>query len=192
MREMKEWDWRQSSAVLSWYQHGATEPWTAAVVRELTRAKLWDGPRNCRVLETGTFKGTTTRELMEAMTGIVGAELYSVEMDDQRRVEALAWLGPWKPRTLTLHLMNGDALSRIREFPDAWFDVAWVDDDHVYDHVFQEIDNLIPRMKPGGIIMMHDVMGVFKLNQVVDYFGGISLDIPRMHAGGGIGLIQVP
>ena len=192
MKAQQQWNWREASNVMVWYQHGATEPWTAAVVREITRAKLWDAPKGAFVLETGTFKGTTPRELLEAMAMLQEGTLLSVESDHDRAVQANAWLEPWKPSRLTLEVREADALEVIAGLRDSTVDVAFIDDDHDKAHVFREMELLHPKMKPGGIILLHDVFGVFGLKDVVDFYGGTSLALPRMHAGGGLGLVTIP
>jgi hypothetical protein len=50
---------------------------------------------------------------------------------------------------------------------------------------------LIPKMNPGGLILLHDVYGVCDLQEVVKKFGGYSIKLPRLGPAGGLGVIQV-
>jgi predicted O-methyltransferase YrrM len=71
------------------------------------------------------------------------------------------------------------------------YDLAWVDDDHTKPHVTRELMALIPKMNPGGLILLHDVFGSTDLQEVVRHFGGYSIKLPRLGPAGGLGVIQV-
>ena len=84
--------------------------------------------------------------------------------------------------------MRNFSYLHINKFP---FDFAFLDDDHTASHVDREIELLKPRMKKGGLICVHDVMGPFGLGGVVSKYHGFNLDLPKIHAGGGLGIIQI-
>jgi hypothetical protein len=88
-------------------------------------------------------------------------------------------------------VQNGDAIEVIRGLPDAWLNLAWVDDDHTKQHVGDEIEALLPKMSTNGLILLHDVWGVCDLQEIVGLFGGYSLDLLRNGPAGGLGIIQV-
>jgi hypothetical protein len=80
----------------------------------------------------------------------------------------------------------------IAAAPDKYWDLCWLDDDHQEFHVRSELTALWPKMKPGGLIVGHDVWGSVNLQKVFKHFNGIALDLPRLGPAGGIGIIQVP
>ena len=87
----------------------------------------------------------------------------------------------------------------LKSLPPRSFDFVFVDDNHSVDHVAKELDLLVcPTNRanaiaaPGGIVCMHDVIGSFHLDEVCRRYHGYVLDLPRLHAGGGLGIIQLP
>lgn len=166
------------------YRSGSTEPTTVEVICAMIRA-LQPGI----VLETGTFEGCTTRRMLEAMASYAdtrAARLYSVEYDAARMDAAQSLLADSRSAYLTL--VGGDAVQFIKEFPGT-FDFAFIDDDHTASHVTQELSALLPKMNPGGVVCMHDVVGPFGLDKVCKSFGGVVLPFQRLHVAGGLGIV---
>lgn len=164
---------------LSEYTSGSTEPWIAEILVSLIR-----GIRATEVLELGAFEGKTTGWLAAATTGTVTA----VEADATRLSKAAGSLQDCP----NIRWVCGDTIRFLQGKPaEPTFDFAFVDDDHTYAHVSEELDLLLPRMKRGGIIAMHDVLGSFGLSRLVHKHGGIVLHTPLLHAAGGLGLISV-
>lgn len=168
------------------YLEGSTEPWTQQLVVALARSI-----GATRILETGTFLGYTTLWLVTALKNV--HLLLSIENDRSRAKEARQFLkgpltGLWK--TLSYAVVQADALHFLEE-TDKIFDFAFLDDDHTTAHVDREIELLKPKMKKGGLICVHDVVGPFGLSGVVTKHHGFNLDLPKLHVGGGLGIIQV-
>lgn len=169
---------------------GNTEPHITALVVALLKAS---GFRT--VLETGAFQGSTSLALLEALDDLGGGVLTVCELDpdradfvDRRLREANDLL------TSEVHwaVRAEDALTVIRGLADQSLGVAWIDDDHQQAHVAEEIEALLPKMLPGGLLLFHDVHGVCDLKVVVEGYGGYALDFPRFGPAGGLGVIQVP
>ena len=78
----------------------------------------------------------------------------------------------------------------INQLADESLDFAFVDDDHQQSHVAVEIDLLLPKLRPGGLLTFHDVFGSCDLQRVVRAYGGSCLDFPRNGPAGGLGLLQ--
>jgi hypothetical protein len=95
-------------------------------------------------------------------------------------------------RVATYTAVESDILAYLRSIPDKSIGFAWVDDCHEHFHVAQELALLWDKMKPGGIITGHDVFGSCDLQVEFKRFGGVCLDLPRLGAAGGIGIIQIP
>ncbi len=179
-------NWRQEAWAKGLYQEGATEPWTAQLVAEFVAAK-----QARVVLELGGFKGLTSLAIAERMMAYGGGQLIIVEIDPDRCAEitSLFKRNPTKSRGVMARLEKQDALSFISTLPLLSVDVAFVDDDHTAGHVETEIQALMPKMAHGGIILLHDVIGPFGLDTVVRRHGGTVIELPLLHAAGGLGII---
>ena len=165
------------------HEPGSSEPWISQLVSDFVVAR---GARV--VLETGSFKGATSVWLHNALALLGGGELHLCEIERGRLLATTKRLASRSGRVrLCYHL--GDVLHYLRTTDDR-FDLAWVDDCHEKPHVTKELMLLIPKMNPGGLILLHDVFGVCDLQEVVAKFGGYSIDLPRLGPAGGLGIIQ--
>lgn len=170
---------------LAAYEAGSTEPWTVDILCALIYAKR---PRV--ILELGTFEGKGTRELALAAPQ---AQIITVEYDAERYAAARAALADLP----NVHCVHDDAIHFLRSCDDIRFDFVFVDDDHDATHVAEELRLLHSwqgpsLMSPGGLIACHDVIGRFNLGPVVVGHHGFVLELPLLHAAGGLGLIQIP
>jgi len=167
---------------LDQYRSGSTEPWTVELLQALVSAL-----RPKRLLELGSFLGLTTRRLAAAMG--TDAMLVAVEMDADRHHATLSAFA----HMAQVQVMHTEALAYLRSQPEP-FDFVFVDDDHSVQHVAAELDLLLSPSNPlvnlGGLIAVHDVDGPFNLAGVVVRHGGWVLQLPKLHVGGGLGLIQ--
>ena len=136
--------------------------------------------------------GHTSVRFAETLREIGAGRLIVAEWDPeaperadatQSRLEAFPDVS-WK-------VVRSDALTVIRSLPEESVDFAFVDDDHRKAHVSEELQALLPKMAPKGLICCHDVFGVCDLQEVVRTFGGFSLDLPMLGPAGGLGIIQV-
>jgi hypothetical protein len=53
-------------------------------------------------------------------------------------------------------MFQEDAIKCADRFPDEFFDLVFLDDDHNFEHVKKEIDAWLPKVVPGGILGGHD------------------------------------
>lgn len=172
------------------YKAGSTEPWTVDVVLALMKAK-----RPARTLELGTFEGLTTAQL--ALTARAwNGHVTTVEYDPARVAIARAHCASLGLANITF--VTADAISFLDGTPNGAFDFAFVDDDHDAMHVSRELERLWSwtdtksrKVSAGALICMHDVDGPFGLGGVCIAHRGYVLNLPRLHAAGGLGLIQV-
>lgn len=160
------------------YLSGSTEPWAVSVLQALVRLKK---PR--RILELGTFEGRTTRALVDVAKGV--EEFVTVDIEDR-----------WEDRpmnTQTYSFIQDDAIEFLKRLEFGVFDFVFVDDDHTRAHVEEELDLLMGGVvSPGGVIVLHDVIGPFDLGSLVTSRGGFIIELPLLHAAGGLGVIEVP
>jgi predicted O-methyltransferase YrrM len=166
------------------HEPGSTEPWVSRLVADFIIAR---GART--VLETGCFKGATSVWIAQALSDLGGGDFYMCDIDRARESESYVRVSKMDLVDMTIHQIVGDILQFLAVCPDR-FDLAWVDDCHEKSHVTKELMLLMPKMNPGGLILLHDVFGVCDLKTVVQQFGGYSIDLPRLGPAGGLGIIQ--
>lgn len=169
---------------------GSTEPW----IQYLVTALLISLQRtHMTVLECGGFVGKTSARLATTLQAMGGGTLIVAEWDPEAPERAdltQAALEAVPCPSVEWRVRREDALSVIASLPDESVDFAFLDDDHSHAHVDEELRLLIGKMKVGGIICGHDVFGSCDLQQEFARYGGYSLDLPRLGAAGGLGLIQ--
>ena len=105
-----------------------------------------------RVVELGTFTGYSALCLAEAMPP--DGELHTIEIDDEMEPELLELFG--RPRggaPVTLHI--GDALEILPTLAAPW-DMAFIDANK--RHYIDYYELLVPRMRPGGIILADNTL----------------------------------
>jgi predicted O-methyltransferase YrrM len=112
-----------------------------------------------RILELGTFSGYSALSMAEALTPdpVSGApgELHTIEVFDELE-DFLRDVFSRSPLGKLIHLHIGDALQVIPTLGDAPFDVAFIDaDKRLYNEYY---DLILPRMRPGGLIMADNTL----------------------------------
>lgn len=168
------------------HEPGSTEPWISQLVASFVVAS---GARTA--LETGAFKGGTSVWIVDALKRLGGGVLHLVEIEKERAIASMDRVTMSAGEAVKVWYHNEDVLRFLARTEDR-FDLAWVDDNHEKKHVEKELTLLYPKMNPGGLILGHDVWGSCDLQEVFRKFGGYSLNLPRLGAAGGMGIIQVP
>lgn len=105
-----------------------------------------------RILELGTFTGYSALCMAEGMPD--GAELHTVEIDDELEEELLARFMQ-SPRGADIHLHIGDALDWIDRLGGMW-DMVFVDANKRYYPEYLEA--LAPRIRPGGYLLADNTL----------------------------------
>jgi predicted O-methyltransferase YrrM len=170
------------------HQDGCTEPWIAEAVCALLKAK----GGKLSILETGGFMGTTSAWLVLTLQQMGGGEFWVCEIDGERAAAIQNRLDALPLEGVEWAVLRGDALTWISEAEPQMFDVVWIDDDHQKHHVEQEINALWTKMRPGGLMLFHDIDPPCDLQTVIRKYGGIALHLPKLGPSGGLGIIQVP
>lgn len=175
------------------WRSGSTEPWTAVLVAALAGAI--DAHT---ILETGTYYGLTTA-LLAQFRSDPSVTIWSIDNDDSPSLQKGLSLEEIRCGNIdatgsqaNVEFVVADAIEWITQYDGPPFDFAFVDDCHNYHHVAKELDLLRPKMRPGGIICGHDVVGPHQLGAVFAARHGFLLDLPRLHKSGGLGIIQIP
>lgn len=169
------------------YSSGCAEPWTSQLVASLLVAS---NQRN--VLEIGSFTGFTTAWLALTLERMGGGTVTAVDIDPERAAKAHARLQTFIFKHTQTQVLVDDSLHFLTTLPNKSVGFAWIDGCHEELHVRQEVMLLWPKMKPGGIMTFHDVYGSTNLQRVVKFYGGYSIDLPRLGKAGGVGIIQIP
>jgi hypothetical protein len=123
---------------------------------------------NCRVfcdryamLESGLFDGGVWAEVgvdqakfsREIILKANAAKLHLIDIDtsriDRSNIDEYLYSGQ-----VTIH--SGDSSAILRSFPENFFDVVYIDGDHLYPGVKADIAAARDRVKPGGAIIFND------------------------------------
>jgi predicted O-methyltransferase YrrM len=102
-----------------------------------------------RVLELGTREGYSTAALLAAAE-MVDGHVWSVDLGAP---SVPAWWGETGRWTLTV----GDDLDpAVADAQPAELDVLFIDTSHTYDQTLDELRLYVPRVRPGGRVLLHD------------------------------------
>lgn len=101
------------------------------------------------ILELGTRGGNSTAAFLAAAEHVDG-HVYSVDIDQFRTPEWWAESDRW-----STHVGDDCALPAM-EFAPVVVDVLFIDTSHYYDHTLDELETWVPRVRPGGVVLMHD------------------------------------
>ena len=123
-------------------------------------------------VEVGTFKGEFSRQIMDAWTGT----LYMVDvwkglaneeyLDASNHSnfgegfvygEAIKSISGYEDRAIMIRA-NSESASSI--FEDGSLDFVYIDANHAYDYVAQDIVLWYPKIKPGGYLCGHDYIAI--------------------------------
>lgn len=180
VRSLRE-DWEMGN-----YLTGSTEPWNVEVLAALLKAC------NAKtVLECGGYMGNTSAWLALTLKQMGGGTLHVAELETERAAACDKRLSELPLDGVTWRVWHDDVFNVIAAQPDESLDFCWVDDCHEHEHVDKELNALFPKVRKGGLIVGHDVIGSTDLQQEFKRYGGIALDFPRVGPAGGLGLIQL-
>ncbi len=70
--------------------------------------------------------------------------------------------------------LRSDSVDAAKLFPDGYFDVIFIDADHRYNHVKDDITAWMKKVKPGGILCGHDCEQYF--SKLPDHFQFMMTD----------------
>jgi predicted O-methyltransferase YrrM len=101
------------------------------------------------VVELGVREGASTIAFLDALTS-VGGHLYSIDIDHPKVPIWWADTGLWT-------FLIGDDVSPavIAEIPER-IDILFIDSSHYYQQTIDELDAYAYRVRPGGLILLHD------------------------------------
>lgn len=101
------------------------------------------------IIELGVRSGQSTSALLAGIAGN-GGELWSCDIDQPSVPEHWRDLPEW-------HLLVADDLSpEAQAWLPAQCDVLFIDTSHTVEQTLGELRAYVPRVKPGGIVLLHD------------------------------------
>jgi hypothetical protein len=107
-------------------------------------------PKGGKVAEVGTWRGDFSKKIAEVCQP---AEFHLIDIDfsplDENGVRSLLAGG-------VLHKHQGDSSKILVQFPELYFDWLYVDGDHTYEGVRNDLAAAHSRLKPGGYLMCND------------------------------------
>lgn len=115
---------------------------------ELHRSVI--GWQFARVLELGTRSGYSASAFLAALELNGAGHLWSVDVNDP---EVPAW---WLDSPFWSFLKADDMSAEALAFGPPQVEVLFIDTSHEYGHTLAELRAYVPRVKPGGTVLMHD------------------------------------
>lgn len=145
------------------------------------------------IIELGVRSGNSTAAFLAALE-MRGGHLHSVDIDPV----TMPWAGheQW-----TFH--HGDDMLLAADLPDA-VDIVFIDTSHHYSQTVAELEMYWRKVKPGGVILMHDTEladpagapagdPAFPVRTAIDQFCERHGLVPEFVAGCyGLGVIRIP
>lgn len=117
-------------------------------------------------VELGVHEGVTFRHMQETCPDLTW---YGVDLWTHRPVFE-RWYHVLKSEFNEL-LYRESTFTAHNHFEDQSLDIVFIDADHSYSSVKKDIQNWLPKIKPGGIISGHDINQSYTLQAVVETIG---------------------
>ena len=114
-----------------------------------------------KMLEIGVQNGQSTKTILMAMDKLEDSRLISIDMKDSRQGiledDYPDLYQHWKLIVGDSHLP--EILQQAKDELDEgeYYDILFIDGDHKNPGVQQDWDDYVPLVKPGGLILMHDI-----------------------------------
>ena len=115
------------------------------------------------VMETGYDAGKTTEVLCQTNANITAIDNHSEYADVKRVAQRI--LSPY-PNCL---IVDDDIVHFVQDHPDLQFDLVYIDDNHDEGHVYAELSLIKNMVRPGGIIVFHDVIQHEHILRAIDH-----------------------
>ena len=125
-------------------------------------------PNDAKICELGVFKGDMSKSvklvlnpsmyvLIDFFQGNMGSAdqdgngFEYVELDN-----CYKHLLDYFKEDETVHILKGDGIASLNTYPDATFDMIYIDADHSYEGCKRDLETSYRKLKEGGYLMGHD------------------------------------
>lgn len=106
-------------------------------------------PTGAKIAEVGTQQGLFAKKIYDVLRP---EELHLFDVDFSPFHSKC--LLPEGTQGLVLH--QGDSSTLLSGFPDAYFDIIYIDGDHSYEGVKRDADIAVRKIKPNGVLWFND------------------------------------
>lgn len=141
-----------------------------------------------RVAEIGVWRGRTSKEILEQCHDIL-SQYWAIDPWVQYLQSPKRWasneqwdewyqnvckLMCWFPK---LHVVRMTSLNAAKLFPEEYFDLVFIDGDHFYEAVLNDIEAWLPLVRKGGLLTGHDYGKKSGVKKAVDERFGEEIEI---------------
>lgn len=131
-----------------------------------------------RMAEIGVYGGHCMRSILRSSANTIVREYWAIDQWvaipwqwkgkeqkdwDAKYREALKYY-PWFPQ---LRILKSSSVEAAPIFWDGYFDLIYIDADHTYESVVQDIKAWMPKVRKGGILAGHDYTPKMRKNHQV-------------------------
>jgi predicted O-methyltransferase YrrM len=102
------------------------------------------------ILELGTRTGNSTAAFLAALDIDRRGHLWSIDAD---RPQVPAY---WHDNPYWSFLQADDLSDEAQAWAPKHVEVLFIDTSHTYEHTLAELRMWVPRVRPGGVVLMHD------------------------------------
>ena len=132
------------------------------------------------IIELGVGTGRSTTAFLAGLE-VSGGHLWSAEIDPQYAEPYLLGHPQW---TFAI----GSSLDLVDEAPTD-VDVLFIDSNHDYNLTLAELTAYVPRVRSGGVVLLHDTESHQPVTQAINAFGMPWTNNPACN---GLGRIDIP
>ena len=107
-----------------------------------------------RIAEIGVYRGENASKILEATNSKSFEHFFLIDKGisgDFRK-----WL--FESGRIRVNYIKGLSVQSAQIFNDGYFDLIFIDADHRYEHVKQDIESWLPKIRKGGILAGHDYL----------------------------------
>jgi predicted O-methyltransferase YrrM len=110
-----------------------------------------------RIIEVGIYKGASSLTLAQALADNGGGEIHLVDISAENLADVHSKINELD-KLVTVHLHHGDSVAIAGQGILPQSDLVFLDADHRYEPVQNDIASYLPLVATGGILVIHDTV----------------------------------